>query len=126
MFSTIKKGLLTAAMLAGLGLAALPAQASDAKDVIYKGDARCTSCHDESEVKPVLSIAKTKHGVAKDGRVPTCVSCHGESDGENKMPDDDEPRALPASRVQLPPQSVEASQELRHVTRADLRRHVLP
>lgn len=88
MFSTIKKGLLTAAMLAGLGLAALPAQASDAKDVIYKGDARCTSCHDESEVKPVLSIAKTKHGVAKDGRVPTCVSCHGESDAHVNKPDD--------------------------------------
>ena len=88
MFSTIKKGLLTAAMLAGLGLAALPAHASDAKDVIYKGDARCTSCHDESEVKPVLSIAKTKHGVAKDGRVPTCVSCHGDSDAHVNKPDD--------------------------------------
>ena len=28
-------------------------------------DAVCTKCHDESEVKPVLSIFATKHGVGR-------------------------------------------------------------
>ncbi len=36
----------------------------------------------------MLSIAKTKHGVAKDGRVPTCVTCHGESDKHANKPED--------------------------------------
>ena len=60
---------------------------AEAKDIIYKGDAKCTSCHDENESVPVLSIAKTKHGVAKDGRVPTCVSCHGESETHANKPE---------------------------------------
>lgn len=90
------KGLLLALAFACTGFAAAPAQAGDdAQDVIYKGDAKCTSCHDESEIKPVLSIAKTKHGVARDGRVPSCVSCHGESDAHVNKPEDVEVRPAP-------------------------------
>ncbi len=101
MFKHIRTGLLTAAVFAGALLATAPMHAADSKapvpgskDVIYSGDAKCTSCHDESESVPVLSIAKTKHGVAKDGRVPSCTSCHGESDAhagkvEGKRPPTD-------------------------------------
>ena len=87
MFAKLRKGVLAALLLAGTVIA-LPAAAADAKDVIYKGDAKCTSCHDESEAVPVLSIAKTKHGVAKDGRVPSCTSCHGESEKHANKPED--------------------------------------
>jgi DmsE family decaheme c-type cytochrome len=60
-----------------------------AKDLILKGDAKCTGCHDEGdepvpsmlELHPsVLSIGKTKHGTVADGRTPSCVNCHGESE----------------------------------------------
>lgn len=97
MLTQLRKGALASLMLAGICLAAAPAIAADtkaapakaeAKDIIYKGDAKCTSCHDENESVPVLSIAKTKHGVAKDGRVPTCVSCHGESEKHANKPED--------------------------------------
>ena len=67
-------------------LAADPA----AKDLILKGDAKCTGCHDEAdeptsaatmlELNPsVLAIGKTKHGTLADKRTPTCTDCHGES-----------------------------------------------
>lgn len=63
---------------------------ADAKDLILKGDAKCTGCHDEAdeptgkatmlELNPgVLAIATTRHGVKGDKRTPTCVDCHGES-----------------------------------------------
>ncbi|MDD4880131.1 MAG: DmsE family decaheme c-type cytochrome [Gallionellaceae bacterium] len=60
----------------------------EAKDLILKGDAKCTGCHDEAdepepsmlELHPgVLRIGKTKHGTKADGRTPTCTDCHGES-----------------------------------------------
>ncbi|HLA35620.1 MAG TPA: DmsE family decaheme c-type cytochrome, partial [Rhodocyclaceae bacterium] len=62
-----------------------------AKDLILKGDAKCTGCHDEAdeptgaatmlELNPqVLSIGKTKHGATADSRTPTCIDCHGESE----------------------------------------------
>jgi DmsE family decaheme c-type cytochrome len=61
-----------------------------AKDLILKGDAKCTGCHDEAdepqgratmlELNPgVLAIATTRHGVKGDKRTPTCTDCHGES-----------------------------------------------
>ncbi|MBW7899852.1 MAG: DmsE family decaheme c-type cytochrome [Rhodocyclaceae bacterium] len=50
-----------------------------ARDVIFKGDAKCTGCHDENDNAPVFAIGKTKHGVAADGRNIGCVGCHGES-----------------------------------------------
>jgi DmsE family decaheme c-type cytochrome len=62
---------------------------TEKKDLILKGDAKCTGCHDEAddsapgmlELHPsVLSIGKTKHGTQADGRTPTCTDCHGGSD----------------------------------------------
>jgi len=50
-------------------------------------DAVCTKCHDETEIKPVLSIYATAHGVKADSRTPTCQSCHGESDAHVKNPE---------------------------------------
>jgi len=89
-------------VLAAIGVAgmlgfATPAMAElkkddKAKDLILKGDAKCTGCHDEAdeptpsmlELKPgVLSIGKTKHGTQADKRTPTCTNCHGESDAHN-------------------------------------------
>jgi DmsE family decaheme c-type cytochrome len=74
----------------GLALAAEPAKSAEpAKDLILKGDAKCTGCHDEADdAKPtmidlhpsVLAIGKTKHGVRGDSRTPTCTDCHGESE----------------------------------------------
>ncbi len=50
-----------------------------AKDLVLKGDAKCTVCHDESDSPKLLSISQTRHGVNADGRTPSCTSCHGES-----------------------------------------------
>lgn len=50
------------------------------KDIVLKGDAKCTECHDELDSPEALKIGKTKHGVGADKRTPTCTSCHGESD----------------------------------------------
>jgi DmsE family decaheme c-type cytochrome len=47
-------------------------------------DAVCTKCHDESEPKAVLSIYKTRHGVAADKRTPGCQQCHGSSEAHVK------------------------------------------
>jgi DmsE family decaheme c-type cytochrome len=73
----------------------------NAKDLVLKGDAKCTGCHDESdeptptmlELHPsVLAIATGRHGVRGDSRTPTCTDCHGESDkhinyrGKDKPP----------------------------------------
>ncbi len=43
-------------------------------------DSVCTSCHDENENKPILSIYQTAHGNKADSRTPSCQSCHGESE----------------------------------------------
>jgi len=51
-----------------------------AQDLFLKGDAKCTSCHDEADSPGVLHLGKTKHGTRSDSRNPTCTSCHGESD----------------------------------------------
>jgi DmsE family decaheme c-type cytochrome len=84
-----------AAILLGL-LVALPAQAqAPRKDMVLKGDANCTRCHDETEEYPVLSIGKTKHGTVADGRTPTCTSCHGESDTHANKPADAVERPKP-------------------------------
>jgi len=76
----------------------------NAQDLILKGDAKCTGCHDEAdEPQPtmlqlhpsVLSIATTRHGVKGDPRTPTCTDCHGESSdhlnykGKDKPPKPD-------------------------------------
>ena len=85
-----------AAMLFGMVLAlgaAVTAQAADSKDLVLKGDAKCTSCHDQDE-KSVMAIGKTRHGATGDSRTPTCTNCHGASDthanhkgGNRPLPD---------------------------------------
>ena len=89
----IKKILMVALQAAALGTALLgsavyaadtakpaPVLASTtAKDLILKGDAKCTACHDEADGPGVLAIGKTKHGTVADSRNPTCTSCHGDS-----------------------------------------------
>lgn len=69
--------------------AALPAKvaalAKEApKDIVLKGDAKCTTCHDENDSPEALAIGKTRHGVTADGRTPTCTSCHGDSEAHQK------------------------------------------
>lgn len=77
----------------GLALVAGSTFAADAAkqpaDLLLKGDAKCTGCHDEAddstptmlELHPsVLAIGKTRHGVRADSRTPTCTDCHGESE----------------------------------------------
>src|SRR6185437_13418880 len=78
---------LAAAAGFALFVAASPAMSADApsdaaakKDIVLKGDAKCTRCHDEGDDYPVLAIGKTRHGTVADGRTPTCTNCHGESE----------------------------------------------
>ncbi len=49
------------------------------QDLVLKGDATCTACHDEADGPELLAIGKTKHGTQADTRTPTCTSCHGDS-----------------------------------------------
>lgn len=74
----------------------------NAKDLILKGDAKCTGCHDEAdeptgaatmlELNPsVLSIGKTRHGTTADKRTPTCTDCHGESNDHRLHKGSDKP-----------------------------------
>ncbi len=79
------------AVLAVLGLSAATTTASAAAepklaavDLVLKGDAKCTECHDEGDSPKILHIGKTKHGTLADGRTPTCTSCHGDSTGHLK------------------------------------------
>jgi DmsE family decaheme c-type cytochrome len=91
---TMTKLLAVIACLGGIWSGA--AAAADApKDIVLKGDAKCTSCHDEADAPGVLHIGKTKHGTRADGRTPTCTDCHGDSDkhvnhkGSDKPPKPD-------------------------------------
>lgn len=65
------------------------------KDLVLKDDAKCTSCHDETETYPVLAIGKTSHGVMADARTPKCTSCHGESESHVNMPEGVKERPKP-------------------------------
>lgn len=81
----MKSKYIAAAIAACVTLLVAPAFAAEekkeaAKDIVLKGDARCTECHDENDSPKALAIGKTKHGVTADKRAPTCASCHGESD----------------------------------------------
>jgi DmsE family decaheme c-type cytochrome len=88
--------ILIAAALGLLAPLAAPAQdKAPRKDLVLKGDAVCTRCHDEGEEYPVLSIGKTKHGTLADGRTPTCTSCHGESPTHVNKPADATERPKP-------------------------------
>lgn len=76
------------------GLPDLPNRASTVSKALER-DAICTSCHDESEERPILAMYKTRHGVKADARTPTCQSCHGDSTAHVKNPQGTTPRALP-------------------------------
>jgi DmsE family decaheme c-type cytochrome len=81
--------LLALAALAGMLLFgnSTDAVSQDRKDLVLRGDAQCTRCHDESDAFPVLAIGQTRHGVKADGRTPSCTSCHGESDRHVHKPE---------------------------------------
>lgn len=60
-------------LAAGLGF-------SSPADAAQPEDAKCLGCHESQDnAAKVLSIGKTKHGTAADGRTPGCTSCHGAS-----------------------------------------------
>jgi DmsE family decaheme c-type cytochrome len=61
------------------------------KDLVLKGDAKCTTCHDESDAPQLLAIGKTHHGTRADGRTPSCTSCHGDSDPHANHKGSDKP-----------------------------------
>ena len=69
--------------------------AADApKDLVSRGDAKCTRCHDDGSTFPVLAIGQTRHGTKADGRVPTCTSCHGDSEQHANNPGTVKPEVL--------------------------------
>lgn len=72
-----------------------PSFAADNKDLVLRGDAACTRCHDEGNEYPVLAIGKTRHGVRADGRTPTCTSCHGPSQTHANKPEGVKERPRP-------------------------------
>lgn len=74
---------------------AAPDQQTKPKDLVLRGDAVCTRCHDEGDDFPVLAIAKTPHGTRADPRTPTCTSCHGESQAHIHPPAGGGPRPRP-------------------------------
>ncbi len=85
----LQKTALISTLLGSLGLGSSFALAADtpaagamstAKDIVLRGDAKCTRCHDESDEPRILTIGLTRHGVKGDSRTPTCTSCHGDSD----------------------------------------------
>ena len=61
-------------------------QSSASADKVFKGDARCTRCHDGEDGSPVLEIAKSKHGGSAKISGMTCTSCHGESEAHVNKP----------------------------------------
>lgn len=63
-----------------------PAASTARKDMVLRGDAKCTRCHAEDEEYPVLAIGKTKHGTMADSRTPSCTSCHGASETHVNKP----------------------------------------
>src|SRR5688572_16814542 len=69
--------------------------AQERKDLVLRGDAVCTRCHNEGDEYPVLAIGKTKHGTMADARTPTCTSCHGLSDRHVNRPADAKERPKP-------------------------------
>ena len=93
-FGTALGGVVVALGLA-LGAQAQEAKKEPPKDLVLKGDAKCTRCHDAEDDYPVLAIAKTRHGVNADQRTPTCTSCHGESDRHVNRPADAKERPKP-------------------------------
>ena len=63
----------------GIAAGAHAADADQSKDLVLRGDAVCTRCHDAELTPHVLEIGKTTMGTRADTRTPSCTSCHGES-----------------------------------------------
>ena len=84
----LKHALAAMLMVVTLGATGVARAAGEAKagatDLVLRGDAQCTQCHDEGDSPKILHIGKTKHGTRADGRTPTCSNCHGESEGHRK------------------------------------------
>jgi DmsE family decaheme c-type cytochrome len=79
-------------MAAGVSFSGGVALAADApKDLVLKGDAACTSCHDEADSPELLAIGKTRHGTQADRRTASCTGCHGESTAHLKHKGSDKP-----------------------------------
>ncbi len=97
------KKILSVMLVMGALAAATSAQAADdaskpvmakkeaAKDLVLRGDAKCTSCHDEADSPELLAIGKTRHGTNADKRTPECTSCHGESEKHTSHKGSDKP-----------------------------------
>jgi len=88
------------ALLLGAGVASAQGSGgTDAKkprpDLVLRGDAKCTRCHDEEDSPEIIQIGKTRHGMNADRRTPTCTSCHGESDNHINKPADAKVRPKP-------------------------------
>jgi hypothetical protein len=85
------------------------------KDLVLKGDAKCTACHDEADAPGLLAIGKTRHGTLADSRTPTCTSCHGASEAHLLNAQDTKIRPKPERTFsgQLAPGSI-PSQENRY------------
>jgi DmsE family decaheme c-type cytochrome len=111
-------GIAALVALSGVSRAQTEAQPKEkAADVVLKGDAVCTRCHDESEAYPVLAIGKTKHGTVADGRAPTCTSCHGESRRhvENLKAEGEKGRPKPDRTFDGPLRGIASSSALAYV-----------
>ena len=93
-FGTALGGVVVALGLV-LAVQAQEAKKEAPKDLVLKGDAKCTRCHDAEDEYPVLAIAKTRHGVNADQRTPTCTSCHGDSENHINKPADAKERPKP-------------------------------
>ncbi|MBI5923944.1 MAG: DmsE family decaheme c-type cytochrome [Betaproteobacteria bacterium] len=68
-------------MMIGAWMAAGSAWSADdeAKDLVLRGDSRCTACHEPGEFPQLFPIGKTRHGTMADARTPSCTNCHGET-----------------------------------------------
>ena len=84
MKKSLKHLLVLGATALGL-IVAGSAAAADAKAALDQ-DKVCTTCHDASWDKPILSAYQQRHGVKADGRTPGCRTCHGLSDNHLKSP----------------------------------------
>lgn len=65
--------------------AAAQGQSASVQAALQK-DAACTSCHNESWPKPILTVYQTAHGNRNDPRAPGCQDCHGASSAHQKDP----------------------------------------
>jgi DmsE family decaheme c-type cytochrome len=86
------------------------------KDLVLKGDAKCTACHDEADAPGLLAIGKTKHGTVADSRTPTCTKCHGESEEHVLNAQDTKVRPKPGRIFsgQLAPGSIPTADRVEH------------